>query len=94
MLPLVVGHSLVVIVETDVLGSQELEAPQFVAVFLRQANEVCAVLLLGVGVVDDHTASLQDRFLGDFVTLLFGFQGITIHSQVLRHVVLPEGGFA
>lgn len=94
MLSLVVCHSLVVIVEADVFGGQELEASYLVAVLLRQADEIGTVLLLGVGVVDDYALSLEDLFFGYFVTLLFGLQGITIHSRVLRHVVLPESGFA
>lgn len=80
MLSLVVGYSLVIVVEADVFGGQEFEASQFVAVLLRQTDKIGAVLLLGIGVVNDNALSLKDLLLSYFVTLLFGLQGITIHS--------------
>lgn len=51
---LVIGHPLVVIVETHVFLSQHLEAPHLPAVLFGQVDEVAPVLLLRVGVVDHH----------------------------------------
>lgn len=91
---LIVGHALVVVMEADVLGSEELKAAYLVTVFLGQTDEVGAVLLLRIGVVNDHAAALLHLLLSHLVALLLRLQCIPVHTTVLGHVCLPEGGFA
>jgi len=94
MLPFVVGNPLVVVVEADLFGGQELETPHFVSILFGQVNEILAIFSLRVGIVDDNTGSLLDLFLSHLVALLFGLQSVPVYPCVLGHVVLPEGRFA
>ena len=87
---LVVGHPLVIVVETHIFGGQHLEATHLDAVLLGQVDEIPSVLFLGVGVVDHHALALPQRLVCHFVALLFGFQGVAVDPDVLGEVVDAE----
>lgn len=72
MSPLVVGNSLVVVVEADIFRGQELKAPNFVSIFLGETDKVTPVLFLRVSIVDDDAITLFYLFLSYFITFLFG----------------------
>lgn len=86
----IVRDSLEVIVEADFFWSEKLEASHSVAVLLGQVDEVFAILLLGVGVVYNHTVAFHNLLFCRLVAFLLGLQGVSVHSLVLTHIVLPK----
>lgn len=73
MLSLVIGHSLIVIVEANLLRGQEDEAAHLISVFLRQVDKVLTIFLLRVCVINHNAVTLFDLLLGHFVAFLLGF---------------------
>lgn len=80
MFSFVICHSLIIIVETDLLRSQKQKASHFVIVLLGQSNKISSVLFLRVCIVDNHAFSFQNLFLSHFVTFFLCFQCIPVHS--------------
>jgi len=84
MLSLIVCNSLVVVVETNILRSQELKTSHLVVIFLGKPDEIGPVFFLRVCVVNDHAVSFFDLFLSNFVALLFCLQSVPVYSRVFR----------
>jgi hypothetical protein len=90
MLSLVVGNSLVIVVETDLLGRQHLEASHLYPVLLGQVDEVAPIFLLGVGVVYHYALSLAECLVSHFVALLLGLESVSVDPHVFGKVVDRE----
>lgn len=94
MLALVVSHSLIVIVEANLLGSQHLEAPHLETHLFGQIDKIFAVFPFGTGIVYYYAVPLLHLLLGYFVAFLLSLKCVAIDSGIALQIILPKGRFS
>ena len=94
MFTFVVSHSLVIVVEADLLGGQHFETSYLDTVSLGHVNEVFSVLFLGIGVVNDHTIAFGQFLTCNFITFFFSLESVPVNSYIFGKIIYAEGGLA
>ncbi len=71
MLPFVINHSLIIIMEANLFWSQKSKTSHFVSMLLCQSNEISSVLFFRICVVNNYTVTFKYLLLSNFITLFF-----------------------